>query len=214
MLQTETVKRSTFELLKKLMNDEYLTDFILAGGTNLALQLGHRESIDLDLFTYKPFETEDIIEYLQKHFELQIEMKKERNTIKGIIEDVKIDMIAHIYPLLKDPIIEEGIRMYSLPDIVAMKLGAISNNGTRLKDFVDITYLSTKMSLNEMLMCYAAKYPTSPIHALKSLAYFDDIDFSTSISLCNGKKFSWKKIEQHIRDMIKFENKVFETPPI
>ena len=59
MLQTSTVERSTLQLLKKLMCDEKLSDFILAGGTNLALQIGHRKSIDLDLFTYKEFETKN-----------------------------------------------------------------------------------------------------------------------------------------------------------
>jgi hypothetical protein len=196
------------------MKDEYLSDFILAGGTNLALQIGHRESIDLDLFTFEPFDTDKLIKYKKKQYDFHVEIKKERNTIKGTIADVKIDMIAHIYPLLNEPIIEDSIRMYSLPDIVAMKLVAISDNGTRLKDFVDIAYLSTKMSLSMMMECYASKYPTSPIHAIKGLSYFEDIIFSVPIHLCDGKHFEWKKIEKRIREMIKFENKVFETSPI
>jgi len=214
MLQTETVERSTLELLKNLMCDEQLSDFILAGGTNLALQIGHRKSIDLDLFTYKPFETAKLIDYLQKQYDLQIQMKREHNTIIGSIAGVKIDMIAHLYPLLQEPIVEEGIRMYSLLDIVCMKLVAISDNGTRLKDFVDIAYLSTKMQFSEMITNYATKYSTTPIRAVKGLSYFEEIDFSTPINLCNGKPFQWQKIEKRIRDMINFETKVFETMPI
>jgi len=215
MLQTSTVERSTLELLKSLMCDEMLSDFILAGGTNLALQIGHRKSIDLDLFAYQQFETAKLIDYLEKQYDLQVEVKKEHNTIIGYIAGVKIDMIAHLYPLLQEPIVEDGIRMYSLPDIVCMKLVDISDNGTRLKDFVDIACLSTKMSLSEMLTSYATKYPnTSPIHAIKGLSYFKDIRFDVSIDLCNGKQFEWKKVEQRIRDMIKYENKIFETAPI
>ena len=215
MLQTETVERSTFELLKMLMNDERLSDFILAGGTNLALQIGHRKSVDLDLFTYQAFETEELIDYLQKQYDLQVDRKKERSTIVGRIAEVKIDMIAHIYPLLQPPFVEDEIRMYSLQDIVCMKLVAISDNGTRLKDFVDIAYLSTKMSLNNMLFLYEKKYNhPNYFHALRGLSYFEDIDFSTTIDLCNGKQFKWEKIEQRIREMIKFETKIFETEPI
>ena len=55
MLQTTTVEKGTYELLKKLMKDDFLSDFLLAGGTNLALQIGHRRSVDLDLFSYKSF---------------------------------------------------------------------------------------------------------------------------------------------------------------
>ena len=214
MLQTQTVENGLFELLKKLMKEECLSDFILAGGTNLALQLGHRKSIDLDLFTCKSFETDYLIDYLHKQFGLQVNVK-ERNTIIGVINGIKIDMIAHIYPLLQAPIIEDGIRMYSLPDIACMKLAAITDNGTRLKDFVDIAYLSTKISLYEMMKYYANKYPSiSPIFAIKSLSYHKDIDFSTQIELCNDKQFQWEKIENRIREMIKFETKIFETTPI
>jgi len=214
MLRTETVERTTFELLKKLMQDEKLSDFFLVGGTNLALQLGHRLSIDLDLFAYIPFETEYLVNHLINVYDIQTERVRGENTIVGRIAGVKVDMIAHIYPPLQNPIIVEGVRMYSLQDIAAMKLVAISDNGTRLKDFVDIAYLSTQMSLVQMLEYYATKYRNaSPIHALRGLAYFGDINFDESIALCNGKKFNWKKIEQRIRDMIKFETKVFETEP-
>ena len=215
MLQTETVKRSTFELLKKLMNDVYLSDFILAGGTNLALQLGHRESIDLDLFPNISFNAQKMEQYLIENYHFISQRVLEKDTAVGFIEGVKVDFVAHIYPLLHPPLVEDGIRMYSLQDVACMKLVAISDNGTRLKDFVDIAYLSTKMSLIDMLLAYKQKYNRpNYFHAAKGLVYFDEIDFSTHIDLCNGKKFSWKKIEQRIRDMIKFENKVFETPPI
>jgi hypothetical protein len=215
MLRTETVERSAFELLKTLMQDERLSDFILAGGTNLALQIGHRLSIDLDLFPFKPFETDELLEHLVQKYDFRLEMKRERNTIMGYISDVKVDLVAHVYPPLQNHLIVDDIRLYSLADIAAMKLNAISDSGTRLKDFVDITYLSTKMSLSEMLSHYASKYPnTNWMRALRGLSYFEEIDFSTKIDLCSGKEFEWKKIEQRIKDMIKFENKIFETTPI
>lgn len=213
MLQTQTVERSVFELLKKIMHDPYLSDFILAGGTNLALQLGHRKSIDLDLFPCTSFDALQLEKYLMEkyHFIPQLVAK---NTAKGLIDGIKVDFITYNYPLLNPLFVEDHVRMYSMQDIACMKLAAISDNGTRLKDFVDIAYLSIKMSLMDMFDLYTKKYNRPGyFHVIKSLAYFKDIDFSTKIDLCSGKPFQWEKIERRIRDMIKYETKVFETPP-
>ena len=215
MLQKTTVERSTFELLKSLMRDEKLSDFILAGGTNLALQIGHRKSVDLDLFPNISFDAKRLEQYLIEKYNFTPLRVMEKDTVTGTIQSIKIDMVAHIYPLLYPPFVDEDIRMYSLQDIACMKLVAISDNGTRLKDFVDIAYLSTKISLKNMLLLYEKKYNRpNYFHALRGLSYFEDIDFNTFIDLCNGKQFKWEKIEQRIRDMIKFETKIFETEPI
>ena len=213
MLQTATVERGTYELLKKLMKDDMLSDFLLAGGTNLALQIGHRQSVDLDLFSFNSFDALKLESYLQKKYNLVTLRTFNVNTVIGYIDSIKIDIVAHIYPLLNPPLVEDGIRFYSLQDIACMKLLAISDNGTRLKDFVDVAFLSTKMSLIEMLNCYKIKYNRPNFyHAAKGLSYFGDIDFDTSIELINSA-FKWEKIEKRIRAMIKYENKVFETAP-
>ena len=213
MLQTATVERGTYELLNKLMKDNVLSEFLLAGGTNLALQVGHRLSVDLDIFSYKQFDARKIEEHFLKNYNFVPLRVLSTNTVIGYIDNVKVDIVAHIYPLLNPPLIEDDIRLYSLQDIACMKLLAISDSGTRLKDFVDVAFLSTKMSLIEMLNCYKEKYSRPNFyHAAKGLSYFGDIDFDTSIDLINGS-FSWKKIEKRIRDMIKYENKVFETVP-
>jgi hypothetical protein len=95
-----------------------------------------------------------------------------------------------------------------------MKLVAISQNGTRLKDFVDVAFMSIKMSLNEMLTSFEKKYPnTHKILAVKGLAYFNDIDFSSKIELIEGT-FKWKVIEKRLTQMIKEPNKIFDKYPI
>jgi hypothetical protein len=104
--------------------------------------------------------------------------------------------------------------MYALSDIAAMKLSAIANSGERLKDFVDIAWMSTKMTVVDMLKAFSDKYQFSYLPALKSLLYFEDINFKTKIELTNNKKFSWKKIEKRIHEMVKYENEIFETEPI
>jgi hypothetical protein len=215
MLQTKTVEKQTLELLKRLMQDPALSDFLLAGGTSLALQLGHRKSIDLDMFSYQDFDAQKIEKHLLENYNFVAERVFEKNTVLGYIDEIKVDFVAHLYPLLNQPLVENGIRLYSLQDIACMKLVAISDNGTRLKDFVDIAFLSTKMSLNEMMLTYAKKYNRSNyFHAVKGLSYFDDIDFDVQIHLVENKKLDWKKIEKRIIEMIKFEHKIFDNYPI
>lgn len=148
MLHKETVERTTFELLIKLMQDKRFKNFNLAGETALALYLGHRKSIDLDLFTPDNFDSNKLEEYLIDKYNFKSSYL-EKNTLKGTINDVKIDCITHNYPYIEPPFkSEEGIRLYSIKDITAMKLSAIADNGTRIKDkgltyFQDLNFKET-----------------------------------------------------------------------
>jgi hypothetical protein len=214
MLYKNTVETKTFELLVRLSNDPVFSHFLLAGGTNLALRIGHRKSIDIDFFNFQEFETEDLVKHLTLNYNFESAVIRPRGTIKGTIENVKIDIISHPYKLLEPPITIENIRFYGLNDIIAMKLNAISDNGSRLKDFVDIAFLSTRFSLKEMVECYTAKYQAADTRAYRGIAYFDDINFNVSIDLIGHRKFDWEKIEKRIVDMIKYETKVFSTEPI
>lgn len=153
MLHKETVERTTFELLIKLMQDERFKNFNLAGETALALYLGHRKSIDLDLFTPDNFDSNKLEEYLIDKYNFKSSYL-EKNTLKGTINDVKIDCITHNYPYIEPPFkSEEGIRLYSIKDITAMKLSAIADNGTRIKDkgltyFQDLNFKETVQLIN------------------------------------------------------------------
>jgi hypothetical protein len=197
------------------MKDVELSGFLLAGGTNLALRLGHRKSVDLDIFSLQDFDAEILKEHLKEHYEFVPMLVRYNNTVKGFINNIKVDIITNKSPLLKEPYVDSnGIRLYSIEDAAAMKLSVISDNGTRLKDFVDVAYLSTKMSLREMITAYTGKYERNPICVLRGLVYFEDINFDAEIELTNSRRFDWKKIESRIRQMIKYENKIFENEPI
>lgn len=214
MLHKETVKGETFELLNQLMQDEQLKDFNLAGGTALALYLGHRKSIDLDLFTPNSFDAKKLENYLIDNYDFKASFL-EKNTLKGTINDVKIDCITHNYPYLEQPFkTNEGIRLYSVRDIAAMKLSAIADDGTRLKDFIDIACLSTQLSLNEMLQAYGKKFPNAnPIRPLKGLSFFEDINFKEPIQMINGT-YKWELIEKRLQNMMKRENGLFQGLPM
>lgn len=211
MLHTKTVTRETLKLLKKLMSDPNLSEFSLVGGTALSFYLGHRKSIDLDLFRKDSFSASALSLYLKEKYNFQEDFQ-DNNTLKGFINDIKIDFITHKYENVKTIHTIEKLRLYSLEDIAAMKLNAIADNGTRLKDFVDIVCLSTKMSLNEMLESYQKKYPnTNAMRALRGLTYHADI-MHEPIDLIIGD-YNWNKVSQRIDEMIKNDTTKFLDMP-
>lgn len=208
MLRKETVSESTLELLNILMTDELLKDFFLVGGTALSLQIGHRISIDLDLFTMVSFDDNQMLSDLEDKYKFQLDYQS-KNTLKGEIDGVKVDLITHNYPLVKPLLNWDGVRMASPDDIAAMKLNAISGNGTRLKDFIDIAYLSSSMTLSQMVDAYEEKYSSrNPAMVIKALDYHKDINFNEPIEMLEGK-YKWKDIEQRLGQMTLHPTKIF-----
>ncbi|MBR1774254.1 MAG: nucleotidyl transferase AbiEii/AbiGii toxin family protein [Bacteroidales bacterium] len=195
------------ELIKQLMSEELLKDFVLVGETSLALQIGHRKSVDIDLFTEKSFDTQALKRHLQKKYSFIAEFEAQ-DTIKGTINNVQIDCLTHYYPWIREFKTENGIRFASIEDIIAMKLNAISSNGTRLKDFVDIAYLSDKFSLNTMLSFYIEKYRSSTLMPLKCLTFFEEINFDKPLQVFDGN-YSWKKVSARLLKMQSNPNDVF-----
>ncbi|ALO15590.1 hypothetical protein L21SP5_01951 [Salinivirga cyanobacteriivorans] len=175
MLQKNTIEPGTLELLEHLCADANLKNFSLAGGTALALQIGHRKSIDLDFFTIDVFDADTLLQYLEEKYNFSLDYSA-LYTLKGHINSIKIEFLTHKYPLI-DPIIEsDKVRLYSVRDITAMKLNAIAGNGTRSKDFIDVYFLLEEYTVNQMVKFYELKYKNRNLfHVVKSLHYFDDL---------------------------------------
>lgn len=199
MLYKETVHERTLDLIHRLMDDEKLKDFYLVGGTALALMLGHRMSVDIDLFTTAEFNGDETARYLRDNYNAVFKTFR-NNYIAGYMEDIQFDMLIHQYPHVMPLVNAEEIRMSSLEDIAAMKINAIVGNGSRIKDFVDIYYLLKEMSYEQMLDAYSAKYPNIDVkQARMSLLYFDDIDFTTKVVLMKDV-FKWNEIKNSIKN--------------
>jgi hypothetical protein len=166
----------TFDLLVKLQADGQFNDFFLVGGTALALRLGHRLSVDIDLFTLNDFDARVFNDYLVETYGLKT-TTIQKNTLMGYIDGIKVDFIAHKYKLLYPLFQSEGVSMAELLDIAAMKLNAIGYSGHRYKDFIDIYFLLKLLPLEEMVNAFSEKYPNSnPVIAVRGLGYFNDID--------------------------------------
>lgn len=174
-------------------------NFALAGGTSLALRLGHRLSLDLDFFSTTHFEPAS----LAKQFGLGSESitGQAEGTLQARINGVKVEFLRHAYPKLADDELIQGVKMWSIQDVVAMKLNAISHRGSK-KDFFDIAALLELFPLTEMIGYYQAKYqPASLMMLIRSLAWFEDADAEPGpISLRDD---SWESVIDKISTAIR-----------
>ena len=199
MLYLETVESSILELLKKLQRLPVLEQTRLVGGTALALQLGHRKSIDLDFFGTIDCEAEYLRESIAGIASLTI-LKESPHIHIYIVDGIKVDIVNYKYPWLDDVVLEQGLRLASVSDIAAMKITAIIGRGTK-KDFIDIAFLLHHFSLEEILHFYAAKYNDSSVFmAMKSLAYFDDAEADPMPDMFVNQ--SWQQVKAYILSKI------------
>ena len=199
MLYLETVESSTLELLKKLQRLPVLEQTRLVGGTALALQLGHRKSIDLDFFGTIDCEAEYLRESIAGIASRTI-LKESPHIHIYIVDGIKVDIVNYKYPWLDDVVLEQGLRLASVSDIAAMKITAIIGRGTK-KDFIDIAFLLHHFSLEEILHFYAAKYNDSSVFmAMKSLAYFDDAEADPMPDMFVNQ--SWQQLKAYILSKI------------
>jgi hypothetical protein len=184
------------------MQEKCLEHFKLVGGTALALKLGHRTSVDIDLFSNREFKPVEVAAALSRRHNLE-NVKTLKNSLFCRINGIKIDLIPHPYPLVSPVTETEGIRMLSLEDIGAMKLHAIVNSGERLKDYADVYTLLEHYPLKELYAAYEQKYfpNASRRMAQAALLYHDDIDFVNRVDFLH-KQFDWKEVRERIKSAV------------
>ncbi len=202
MLHQETIRPEAFELLKKLCKEPFISDFALAGGTALSLILGHRISVDLDFFTLKSFDPEYIhLSLLKYKYKVdKDDIIKTGNTLNCQIDNVKVQFLGHLYKQLRPTEEAEGVRLYSLEDITAMKVNAVCNRGAK-KDFWDLNELLKNNDLSKLIDLFKEKYDIDNIaHVLASLSYFQDAERDNDPIVI--KKISWTEVKQNINKHI------------
>ena len=203
MLFRETIAPGTLELLEGLIAIPEMTEFVLVGGTNLAIRYGRRISVDLDLFTNIPFDSNNIIPILMNNYPGLLITSQRKSSIQCIINEIKVDIVLHEHPYLQPIETIAGIRMASTPDIIAMKLNAVSQRGAR-KDFWDIAELLDEYSIEQMLEFFKRKYKMYEIfHKLRSLTWFEDADNMPIASVIPLNKTSWTDVKNKIQSGVK-----------
>lgn len=166
LLRWETVNTPLKALLIQLMREPLFDSFRLVGGTGLSLQMGHRLSVDLDLFTnsiYGSLNFDEIDQYLRKQFSYVSHPVGPpaigRSYFIGVDEQNTVKLDLYYFDAFIEPILEiDGIRLATTTDILAMKLDVISRGG-RKKDFWDIHAFLSTISFESMLKLHERMYP-------------------------------------------------------
>ncbi len=199
MLHFETIHTPTLELLTQLQTLPSLKELRLVGGTSLALQIGHRISIDIDLFGKIDADELEVMAQINSISNATI-LKKSVNINIFLINNIKVDIVNYPYPWISSPIIKNNLLLAGMEDIAAMKLSAITGRGTR-KDFIDLFFLLKHYSLKEMLSFYNQKYADgNEFLALKSLTYFDDAEQDEDPEMIINQ--NWQSIKQKIKSTL------------
>lgn len=200
MLYYQAIPSRALELLKNIQKDTFFSHLRLVGGTSLAMQIGHRLSVDLDLFGEFKHDVLSLEKKLSSLGALELLTQTENIHIYSL-EGVKVDIVNYHYPWLKPGIQIDGLLLCSIEDIAAMKLAAITGRGSK-KDFIDIYFILQKYSLKEILGFYEDKYKDGSLFlVLRSLVYFSDAEEDVMPKMLMD--VSWEEVKNFIEKTLK-----------
>jgi hypothetical protein len=184
----------------------FKNDFYLAGGTALALQLGHRDSVDFDFFSEKDIDTKDLFERLREIFQGHkiLKIQEEANTLTVLVDSaIKISFFTYKYKLLNRKIEDGNLSLASMADIGCMKLSAITGRASN-KDYIDLYFILEHISLPDLLENAGRKFPELDRNLiLKSIVYFEDIT-SEKIMFKNNNDVDFEEVKKGLkREVVK-----------
>lgn len=207
---TEVLPENLQKCLALLGETPEISPFYLAGGTGLALQLGHRVSYDLDFYTPESFDNRKLVYALSKKGKLEVEQRV-KDTFLGSLDNARISFFKYPYPLLEKPTKFKGVKIAGIKDIACMKIEAIGSRGIK-RDFVDLYEVcQTTLSLEELFKLFQKKYrgvDFSLVHLARSLTYFEDAEASEMPKML--KKISWEEVKRFFEEeAVKLSQKLF-----
>jgi predicted nucleotidyltransferase component of viral defense system len=207
MLYKNAVSKEMLDLIIKIQSDPLFDDYYLIGGTALSLQLGHRTSTDIDLFTPKTPNIKELENYFHKNYKENLEVAiSNDNFLRLFVNEVKVELgkLNENDRVLEKPQNEEGIKILSINEIASMKLSSIKDR-TKARDFIDIAYLLQKMPLSKIFDLYSERHDSiSPLYMKRTL-----LVKSKSI-----KEDEWLKGEYRDIKMLKEDIKPKDVPII
>ena len=196
-MHEEVLTKTTRRIFNKIEKTQVRKEFYLAGGTALALQIGHRKSLDLDWFTPKSFSTKSLKNQLKNLGKLEI-YEEEKDTLNCALDRVRLSFFEYPYKILFPFLKYKIIKLADIRDIACMKIDAISSRGNK-KDFIDIYFLLEEFSLKELLNLFDRKYKEikyNRLHILKSLTYFERAEREPMPIML--KMVNWGEIKKEI----------------
>lgn len=175
-----------------------LDDWILAGGTALALQLGHRVSLDLDFFRHGEFDETALRLSLANVGHLEVQSMS-AGTLHARLRGVRLSFLRSEAPFLYDPVVYRGLRLADVRDIAAIKVVAVAGRGSK-KDFVDLhAYFETGATFSDLLAIVQRRYRDTdfnPMHLLRSLVYFEDAETEPMPRMLT--RVSWPQVRRRL----------------
>ena len=153
MLQVQAISPDLLLTARKIFSLPWSKDFLLVGGTNVALQLGHRLSVDIDLFTNKEFEVRSMVQHFEKDIGIAPERLHESDVgFRAILEggSIVVDMFHTDVPMAGEPVHGEGLRLANLLDVAAMKIEAMVQRRVK-KDYVDMYFIFKELDPQKCL---------------------------------------------------------------
>ena len=183
----------------------FSSSFYLAGGTGLALQLGHRDSVDFDFFTSKKFDNAKLFETIKSQFaNYKITKIQDESGALSIIlsSKIKISFFYFSNKLIDKKVKTEYFDMASIRDIAAMKTWAIINRATS-KDYIDLYFILKNFKITQVISDFKVKFPEVDENlALKSLVYFKDV-IRERIRFRNGNNISFDEVKKYLTKEVK-----------
>jgi predicted nucleotidyltransferase component of viral defense system len=205
MLYWNTVNDTLKDALLLLMQSPIFYQFRLVGGTSLSLQLGHRMSIDIDLFTDAPYRSidfnkideflKDKFPYVDGSFGMLVANGRSYSIGKSNLDNVKLD-VNYTDSFIQEPLFVEGVRLATVQEIMAMKMEIIQSVG-RKKDFWDIHEVLDHYSVEEMIGLHQERYPYGHNRELiiKNLSDFTKADKEIDPDCLRGKHWELIKLD-------------------
>lgn len=199
---TEVLFGNTQTILARLSRSRLLKEAYLAGGTGLALQLGHRVSVDLDFFTPEDFNPAQRASELKSLTRLKVEEIKD-GTVIGNIGRIRFSLFHYQYPVLFPFKHFAGVKVADFRDITPMKISAICGRGKK-RDFIDLYFICQKIDLKQALTLYQRKYrglSNNLVHIYKSLVYFQDAETEPMPRMFI--RVNWTEVKHFLEDEVK-----------
>ena len=203
-MHTEILTPAQKSILPGLSRALAGSDYYMAGGTALALQIGHRPSVDFDWFARKVGDPEILLNKLKQAQLNFIVLSIDIETIYLDINSVQVSFIGYDYPVLQPPFLwrEYDIYLAAIDDIACMKLSAIAGRGSR-KDFIDLYVIIKKFRpLRDYIDLFQKKYSQRDIgHIVRSLVYFEDADDEPDVKM--NMSTNWSEIKREFENWVK-----------
>ena len=194
-----------WSVLKKLRNIVSKHEFVLAGGTALALWKGHRISYDLDFFTLHDFRNDGLISEIKRSTRDYQVISEEEGSLTLEIEGVKVSFFKYEYPFIDETARLEHAMLAGILDIAVMKVIAVNQRGVK-RDFVDLYAILQEIPFHKVarhMILRFGKERINPVHIGKSLIYFADADTNPDPAYRKGKELNWDHIEKFFRAHVK-----------